>query len=550
MRLRLICLLACLPLAGCVTAPPPVPASPVDAGPNAPFALAEASIAELQRRMENKELTAVAITQHYLDRIARLDDAGPQLNAVIELNPDALEIAATRDAERAAGKVRGPLHGIPLLLKDNIDTADALQTSAGSPALVGAPAAADAALVTRLREAGAVVLGKTNMSEWGAFRATRTSSGWSTRGGQTRNPYVLDRNPCGSSAGSAVAVAANLATVAIGTETDGSIVCPAGSNGIVGLKPTVGLISRSGVIPVAPSQDTAGPMTRSVTDAAVLLTVLAGADARDKASWDADKYAGDYTRGLDAAGLRGVRVGVLRGPARFNAEVDAAYGRAIAQLLDAGAAIVDPVALPHADKVEAQVMTVLSYEFKTGLNAYLATRRGVPVTSLAELIQWNQQHTAPLGQDLLERAQKLGTLNDKTYKQALATLRRYARKDGLDAVFKKHKLDVLVVPTNDPAWITDPVNGDHSTASSSLIAAAAGYPSVTVPMGAVRELPLGLSFIGLAWSEAKLLRYAYAFEQATRARRAPRFQATLGLLPASPPAATPAVQPEAAPPQR
>lgn len=523
--------MAALTLGACATTPPPAPSPPVDDSPTAPFALAETSIPELQRRMESKELTARTIVQAYLERIARLDDAGPQLNAVIEINPDALAIADALDAERAAGKVRGPLHGIPVLLKDTIDTADTMQTSAGSLALVGAPAAKDAALVERLRKAGAVVLGKTNLSEWSNFRSARSTSGWSARGGQTRNPYVLDRNPCGSSSGSAVAVAANLTAVAVGTETDGSILCPAANGAIVGVKPTVGLISRSGTIPLSPSLDTPGPMARSVTDAALLLTALAGADSRDKASWDADKHATDYAHGLTADALRGVRVGVLRDYAEFNADVASAYESGIARLLDAGAILVDPVKLPNADKLDAYEMTVWSYEFKAGINTYLATRRGVPVASLQELIEWNRQHAAqelaPFGQELLEQAQRSGTLNDKAYKQALANLRRYARKDGFDAIVKKHKLDVLVVPSNNPAWVTDPINGDRFTAVTSTIAAAAGYPAVTVPLGNVRGLPIGLTFVGPAWSEAKLLRYAFAFEQATKARRPPGFLPTV-----------------------
>ncbi|HSX60670.1 MAG TPA: amidase [Tahibacter sp.] len=522
---------AALSVTGCATAPPATPPAPVDTSPTAPFSLHEAGIAELQRRMESKELTARTIVQLYLDRIARLDDAGPELSAVIEINPDALTIADALDAERAAGKVRGPLHGVPVLLKDTIDTADAMQTSAGSLALVGTPAAQDAAIVERLRKAGAVVLGKTNLSEWSNFRSTRSTSGWSARGGQTRNPYVLDRNPCGSSSGSAVAVAANLAVVAVGTETDGSILCPAANAAIVGLKPTVGLVSRSGTIPLAPSLDTPGPMARSVTDTAVLLNALAGSDSRDKASWDADKHATDYTRGLAVDGLRGVRVGVVRDYAEFNADVAAAFEKAIARMLDAGAALVDPVKLPNAGKLDALEMTVWTYEFKTAVNAYLATRRGVPIANLSELIAWNRAHPAqelgPFGQELLEQAQASGTLNDRAYKQALASLRRYARKDGVDAAMKKYKIDVLVVPSNNPSWVTDPVNGDRFTAVTSTIAAAAGYPSITVPLGDVRGLPIGLTFIGPAWSEAKLLRYAYAFEQATKARRPPAFLPTI-----------------------
>lgn len=521
-----------LALAACATGAPKPAAVAAPAEPAKPaFALDEASVADLQRRMSAGELTAHAIAQQYLDRIAAIDKAGPALNAVIELNPDALASADALDAERAAGKVRGPLHGVPVLLKDNIDTADGMQTSAGSLALVGAAPTQDAAIVARLRAAGAVILGKTNLSEWANFRSTGSTSGWSARGGQTKNPYVLDRNPCGSSSGSGAAIAANLAAVAVGTETDGSIVCPAGVNGLVGIKPTVGLVARSGIVPISASQDTAGPMARSVADAAALLTVLAGADPRDKASWDADKHAADYARALDAGALKGARIGVLRKQANFHKEVNAAFERSIALMRNAGATIVDPVEIPNADKLGDAEMTVLQYEFKAGLNAYLATRRGVPVATLAELIAWNAANAdreLPIfGQELLELSQKRGTLSDKAYKEAQATIQKYARKEGLDAALKKHRLDALIAPTNNPAWPTDPLNGDHYTGGSSGVAAVTGYPSITVPMGQVRELPVGISFIGAAWSETTLVRLAYAYEQLSKARRAPRFLPTL-----------------------
>jgi amidase len=519
-------------LAACATnAPKPTAVAPAPEPAAPSFTLEETSVAELQRRMTSGELTARAIAQQYLDRIAAIDKAGPTLNAVIETNPDALAAADALDAERVAGKLRGPLHGVPVLLKDNIDTADAMQTSAGSLALVGAAPVQDAAIVAKLRAAGAVILGKTNLSEWANFRASKSTSGWSARGGQTRNPYVLDRNPCGSSSGSGAAIAANLAAVAVGTETDGSIVCPAGVNGLVGIKPTVGLVARSGIVPISVSQDTAGPMARSVADAAALLTAITGADPRDKASWDADKRAADYVRALDANALKGARIGVLRKVSGFHKDVDAAFERSIVLMRNAGATIVDGIEIANQDKTGAAELTVLQYEFKAGLNAYLATRRGVPIGSLAELVGWNtanaDKELAWFGQDLLEASQQRGTLADKAYKEALATIQRYARKEGVDAVMKKHRLDALVAPTNDPAWTTDAVNGDHYTGGSSSIAAVAGYPSITVPMGQVRELPIGISFIGAAWSETTLIRIAYAFEQSSKARRAPKFLPTL-----------------------
>ncbi len=515
---------ACATLAACTT-PAPRPQEPV-APPKPAFTLEETTLADLQRRMASGELSARAIAQQYLDRIAAIDKAGPQLSAIIELNPDALTIADAMDAERKAGKVRGPLHGIPVLLKDNIDTADAMQTSAGSLALVGAPALQDSTVAAKLRDAGAVILGKTNLSEWANIRSSRSSSGWSARGGQTKNPYVLDRNPCGSSSGSGAAVSANLAAIAVGTETDGSIICPSSVNGVVGIKPTVGLVSRAGIVPISHSQDTAGPMARSVADAAALLGVLAGSDARDKASWDADKHKGDYARALDANGLKGARIGVVRKFAGFNPDVDAALDRALMSLRAAGAIVVDNVDVPNWDKFGDAELTVLLYELKADLNAYLATRRGLPVTSLAEAIAFNKQHAAEemawFGQELFEQAQAKGSLSDKAYKDAAAKARKMAR-EGIDAALKKDRLDVLVAPSNAPAWPTDWVNGDHVTGGNTSPAAVAGYPSITVPMGLVHGLPVGLSFVGTAWAEEKLIRLGYAFEQATKARAVPTF---------------------------
>ena len=527
--LRLLPLALATLLAAC--AAPTARVVPLPSPPPAPrFTLEEADIATLQRRMASGELSAHAIAQQYLERIAAIDAAGPQLRSVIELNPEALAMADARDAERRDGRLRGPLHGIPVLLKDNIDTADAMQTSAGSLALVGAPATQDSAVAARLREAGAVILGKTNLSEWANIRSSRSSSGWSARGGQTRNPYVLDRNPCGSSSGSAVAVAANLTAVAVGTETDGSILCPSAVNALVGIKPTVGLVSRAGIVPIAHSQDTAGPMARSVADAAVLLQALVGADPRDKASWDADKHRADYRAALTADGLKGARLGVVRKFAGFQPDVDAALDGAVAALRAAGATVVDPVDVPDAEKYGEAELTVLLYELKADLNAYLASRRGVPVTSLAEVIAFNRQNAARempwFGQELFEQAQARGPLTDRAYRDAAAKARKLAR-DGIDVALKKQRLDALVWPSNAPAWPTDPLNGDHVTGGNTSPAAVAGYPSLTVPMAQAHGLPLGLSFTGTAWSETTLIRLAYAFEQATHARQPPTFLPTL-----------------------
>ncbi|MBI1809311.1 MAG: amidase [Gemmatimonadetes bacterium] len=495
--------------------------------------LFERSIAELGAMMQRGTLTSRALTQRYLVRIARMDKNGPAVNAVIELNPDALAIADARDAERKAGTVRGPLHGIPVLVKDNIDSADAMRTTAGSLALATSTPPKDAFIVERLREAGAVLLGKTNLSEWANYRSTRSSSGWSGRGGQTRNPYVLDRNPCGSSSGTGAAIASDFATVGIGTETDGSIICPSSINGLVGVKPTVGLWSRGGIIPISASQDTAGPMARTVADAAALLGALTGVDPRDAATTASrGKAATDYTSKLDAGALKGARIGVARNLAGFNPDVDATFDRAIAALRDAGAVIVDPVKLATAGKYGDAEGVVLDYEFKAGLNAYLASLgANAPVKSLAELIAFNEREKARempwFGQETFIRAEKCGPLTDKKYREARAKCVRLARTQGLDAAMQKHRLTALVAPSNAPAWPTDHLNGDHVTGGDTSFAAVAGYPCVTVPMGLVHELPVGLSFIGAAWSEAALLGYAFAFEQATKARRSPKFLPTL-----------------------
>lgn len=486
----------------------------------------ELDVAEAGRRMADGRLSARQLTQAYLDRIAAIDDAGPTLNAVIELAPDTLAQADALDAERRAGQVHGPLHGIPLLLKDNIDVAG-LVNSAGSLALAEHRPADDAFLVARLRDAGAVVLGKTNLSEWANFRSTHSSSGWSSRGGQTRNPYVLDRNPCGSSSGTGAAIAASLATVGVGTETDGSILCPSAVNGLVGVKPTVGLVSRDGIIPISVSQDTAGPMARTVADAAALLQVLAANDPRDPAASAAAQV--DYLAALDPDALSGKRIGVLRQAMGRHPAVDATTEAALELLRAGGAELVD-VQVPTWGKWGGPEFEVLLFEFKAGLNDYLR-ESGAPVTSLEALIAWNQANAdraMPIfGQELLEQAQAKGGLDDPAYLEARADARRLARDEGLLAVLDGEGLDVLVAPTTGPAWPTDPLLGDHFLSAGYGMAAVAGTPSLTVPMGQVRGLPLGLAILGRPYSEATLLGIAHAFEQASKARRAPSFAPTL-----------------------
>jgi amidase len=494
------------------------------------FAFEEATVAGLQEKMQTGALTSRALTQAYLDRISALDRNGPELRSVIETNPDALAIAEALDRERREKEPRGPLHGIPVLLKDNLDTADRMTTTAGSLALQGSIPSRDSFVARRLREAGAVLLGKANLSEWANIRSSQSSSGWSARGGQCRNPYVLDRNPCGSSSGSGVAVSANLCALAIGTETDGSIVCPSNANGIVGIKPTLGLVSRSGIIPIAHSQDTAGPMCRTVRDAAVLLGAIAGIDPADPVTADSQGRArSDYTDALDPAGLRGARIGVHRKAFGFHRQVDHVLEKALAAMKSAGAVIVDPADIPHVGEFSGDTeLLVLLYELKADLNAYLASLGPkAPVKTLAEVIAFNEAHRAQempyFGQELFLQAQEKGPLTDKEYLEALETNRRLSRAEGLDAVMDQHKLDAVVAPTGGPAWLTDLVTGDHFSGGSSSPAAVAGYPSITVPAGFVFGLPVGLSFIGRAWSESVLIRLAYAFEQTTRARRPPRF---------------------------
>jgi amidase len=485
--------------------------------------------------MRSGAYTARSIAEGLLTRIDEIDRRGPAIGSIIELNPDALAIADTRDQERRAGRVRGALHGIPILLKDNIDTADRMRTSAGSLALAESVASRDAFLVERLREAGAVILGKTNLSEWANFRSTHSTSGWSARGGQTKNPYVLDRNPCGSSSGSGAAVSASLAPLAVGTETDGSIVCPASACGIVGIKPTLGLVSRAGVIPIAHSQDTAGPMARTVADAAALLGVLAGVDPRDRATAASrGRSQADYTRFLDPAGLRGARIGVARSYFGFNDAVDRVMNEAVAAMKSAGAIIVDPANIPTKGKFDDSEFEVLLYEFKADLNAYLAGLGSrAPAKSLADLIAFNERNRERempfFGQEIFVMAQKKGPLTTRAYRLALAKNHRLSRTEGIDAVVAKHRLDAIVAPTGGPAWPTDLLNGDHFTGGSSTMAAVAGYPSVTIPAGSVHGLPVGISFFASAYSEPTLIKLAYALEQTLKARKAPRFLPTVEL---------------------
>lgn len=499
-----------------------------DSTPVKPFAFDEATISDLQARMNSGEITAESLTRAYLDRIHEIDKSGPGLNSVIEVNPDALAIAANLDKERKEKNVRGPLHGIPVLIKDNIDTADNMQTTAGSLALMGSKPAQDSAVAQKLRSAGAVILGKTNLSEWANIRSSHSTSGWSGRGGLTKNPYSLDRNPCGSSSGSGAGVSANLCTVAVGTETDGSIVCPSSSNGVVGIKPTLGLISRAGIIPIAHSQDTSGPMARTVRDAATLLGALAGSDPRDPASADADaKAQKDYTKFLDSAGLKGARLGIARKYFGFSDAVDALMSRLIEKMKSAGAVIVDPADLETHGKFDDTELTVLMYELKNDLNTYLAARPDAQVKTLADVIAFNEKHTAQempyFGQDLLIKAQEKGPLTSKEYVDALAANHSLSREKGIDAVMDKFHLDALVAPTGGPAWVTDLVNGDHVAGGSSNAAAVAGYPNINVPGGFIFGLPVGISFFGRAWSEPTLLKIAYGFEQLVNARKPPQF---------------------------
>jgi amidase len=492
------------------------------------FEFEEATIADLQSAMNSGRITARSLTEKYLARIDAIDKNGPAVNSVIELNPDAVSIAEQLDSERKDKGIRGPLHGIPVHVKDNIDTHDKMQTTAGSLALVGSKPVKDSFVARQLRKSGAVILGKTNLSEWANMRSSHSVSGWSGRGGLTKNPYALDRNACGSSSGSGAAVAANLCTLAVGTETDGSVVCPSSLCGLVGIKPTLGLVSRSGIIPIAHSQDTAGPMARTVRDAAILLSALGGVDASDKATADsAGKAAPDYTRFLDPNGLKGARIGVARKYFGFNDLVDNLMEEALKEMKGQGAEIIDPADLPSHGKFGDTEFTVLLYELKADMNAYLATRPDAQVHTLQDLIEFNNQNAAKempyFGQDEFIKAQAKGPLTEKEYVDALAANHRLSRKEGIDAIMDKHRLDAIVAPTAGPAWLTDLTNGDHVGGGSSDAAAVAGYPDITVPAGMISGLPVGISFFGRAWSEPTLLKIAYGFEQATNARKTPKF---------------------------
>lgn len=489
----------------------------------------ELSAAEARDRMQKGTLTSRALTQAYLDRITAVDDDGPRLNAVIEVNPAALDDAGRLDDERKSGRVRGPLHGIPIILKDNIDSAG-MVNSAGSLALAENRPKQDAFIVGRLRDAGAVILGRANLSEWANFRSTRSTSGWSSRGGQTKNPYVLDRNPCGSSSGTGTAVAASLAAIGVGTETDGSIICPAAVAGLVGLKPTVGLASRSGIIPVAISQDTAGPMGRTVSDVAMLLNGLAGVDDADPAGpAAAGKIPADYLAFLDADALTGKRLGVLRQAAGFHPEVDRAFDAAVAAMKARGAEVVD-VNIPNYGDWNDPEFEVLLYEFKDGLNSYLK-QAGSPHASLEALIAWNKSNAERVmpffGQEIFERAQAKGPLTDAAYRKARDQSRRLAGADGLLATLDREKLEAIVAPSMSPAWPTDHVLGDHFVGAGYSMAAIAGTPSITVPVGESHSLPVGLTFMGRAYSEPTLIGFAYALEQMTKARKEPTYKRTL-----------------------
>jgi amidase len=505
------------------------------------FEFDEATISDLQQHMSAGELSAHSLVEAYLVRIDEIDDnctrtaCGQQktlgLNSVIEVNPDALAIADELDKQRKAKGQRGPMHGIPVLIKDNIDTADAMQTTAGSLALIGSKPAQDSRVAKKLRDAGAIILGKTNLSEWANIRSSHSTSGWSGRGGLTRNPYALDRNPCGSSSGSGAAVSANLCTVAVGTETDGSIVCPSSANGIVGIKPTLGLLSRAGIVPISHSQDTPGPMARTVRDAAILLGALAGGDPRDPATAEAStKMQKDYTQFLDQNGLRGARIGIARKYFGFSDSVDALMNHLIDEMKAAGAVIVDPADLESHGKFDDTELVVLMYELKADLNAYLASRPNPQVHTLADVIAFNEQNKEKempyFGQDLFLKAQEKGPLTDKDYVSALAANHSLSREHGIDGMMDKLHLDAIVAPTGGPAWLTDLVDGDHAGGGSSNAAAVAGYPNINVPAGFIFGLPVGISFFGKAWSEPVLLKIAYGFEQLVKARKPPQFLET------------------------
>ena len=536
-------------IGGAVVAAPLYPAfaaaradSPAAAGnalPDAPevkpFELDEITISELQEGMKSGRFTARSLVGKYSARIAEIDKGGPAVNSVIEMNPDAPAIADALDQERKTKGPRGPLHGVPVLIKDNIATADKMMTTAGSLALVGAKAPKDSFLAQKLRAAGAVILGKTNLSEWANIRSNHSTSGWSGRGGLTKNPYALDRNPCGSSSGTGAGISANLAAAGIGTETDGSIVCPSSSNGLAGIKPTVGLISRSGIIPISHSQDGAGPMCRTVKDAAILLGVLTGVDSDDAATTaGAGKSQTDYAQYCDPNGLKGARIGVARKYFGFSEAVDALMEQSLDAMKKMGATLVDPADIPTLGKFGDSEFTVLLYELKADLNAYLARLNGnVQVKTLKDVIEFNERHHDQelryFGQDVFIKAEAKGPLTEKEYLDAVAKNHQLARVEGIDALMDQHQLDAIVAPTGGPAWLTDLINGDHVAGGSSNAAAVAGYPNINVTAGYLSGLPVGISFFGRAWSEPTLIKLAYSFEQATKARQAPRFLATAAL---------------------
>ena len=495
--------------------------------------MTEYTISEIQGLMEAGKLTAKGLTKNFLQRISKIDKAGPKINSIIELNPEALQIAEVLDEERRNKKIRGPLHGIPILIKDNISTSDKMMTTAGSLALEGYRATHDAFIVHKLREAGAIILGKTNLSEWANFRSTRSTSGWSSRGGQTLNPYVLDRNPCGSSSGSAVAVAANLCVGAIGTETDGSIICPSHINSIVGIKSSIGLISRTGIIPISHNQDTAGPMARTVEDAAIILNAIVGADAEDPSTIKGNiEIQPDYTEFLDIDGLHEARIGVARNFFGRNEYIDKIMEKAIKKMKELGAIIIDPTDFTIINDLQDPEYEVLLYDFKHDINEFL--KNNVPddfPQSLNELIQYNNQNKDKImpyfNQEIFKMAEEKGPLSGEEYKTALEKCQKLAQQEGIDKIIKENQLDVIVAPSGGPAWLFDYINGDHSTGGSSSPSAVAGYPNITVPAGYVFGLPVGISFIGGLFQESVLLKLAYAFEQASKVHRPPKYLKTL-----------------------
>jgi amidase len=499
-----------------------------------PFELDEITISDLQDGMKSGKFTARSLVEKYSARIDEIDKHGPAINSILELNPDALSIADALDEERKAKGPRGPMHGIPVLIKDNIGTADRMMITAGSLALVGSKPLQDSGVAQKLRSAGAVILGKTNLSEWANIRSSHSTSGWSGRGGLTHNPYALDRNPCGSSSGTGAGISANLCAVGIGTETDGSIVCPSSSNGLAGIKPTVGLVSRSGIIPISHSQDGAGPMCRTVRDAAILLGALTGLDPQDPATNGSQgKSLTDYAQFCDPNGLKGARIGVARKYFGFSDTVDALMEQALDALKKQGATLVDPADIESLGKFDESELSVLMYELKADLNAYLA-RLGpnAPVHTLKDIIDFNdrnrQKEMSYFGQDLFLKAEAKGPLTEKAYLDALDKNHQLTRTEGIDATMDKYHLDAIVAPTGGPAWLSDLVNGDHSAGGSSNAAAVAGYPNINVTAGFISGLPVGISFFGRAWSEPTLIRLAFAFEQTTKARQAPRFLSTIG----------------------